>query len=51
MALICLYSIGRRYSESITPAKVETSTLRERSYWISQSRNIPMPEPSYDKPG
>jgi len=25
--------------------------LRERSYWISQSRCIPMPEPSYDKPG
>jgi hypothetical protein len=25
--------------------------LRERSYWISQRRKIPMPEPSYDKPG
>src|SRR5690348_11840289 len=23
--------------------------LRERSYWISQSRSIPMPEPSYDR--
>ncbi len=24
--------------------------LRERSYWISQRRNIPMPEPSHYKP-
>lgn len=25
--------------------------LRERSYWISQQRNIPLPEPSHYKPG
>jgi hypothetical protein len=31
--------------------RIAIRPLRERSYWISQSRNIPMPEPSYDKPG
>lgn len=31
--------------------RIEIRPLRERSYWISQHRNIPMPEPSYDKPG
>ncbi len=31
--------------------RIAIRPLRERSYWISQRRNIPMPEPSYDKPG
>jgi len=31
--------------------RIAIRPLRERSYWISQSRNVPMPEPSYDKPG
>jgi hypothetical protein len=31
--------------------RIAIRPLRERSYWISQSRSIPMPEPSYDKPG
>ena len=31
--------------------RIAIRPLRERSYWISQSRKIPMPEPSYDKPG
>jgi len=31
--------------------RIEIRPLRERSYWISQHRKIPMPEPSYDKPG
>ena len=30
--------------------RIAIRPLRERSYWISQSRKIPMPEPSYDKP-
>lgn len=30
---------------------IKIRPLRERTYWISQSRSIPMPEPSYDKPG
>jgi hypothetical protein len=31
--------------------RIAIRPLRERSYWISQRKNIPMPEPSYDKPG
>ncbi|MBO0787038.1 MAG: hypothetical protein J2P33_13305 [Actinobacteria bacterium] len=31
--------------------RIAIRPLRERSYWISQRRNIPLPEPSYDKPG
>ncbi len=31
--------------------RIAIRPLRERSYWISQHRKIPMPEPSYDKPG
>jgi hypothetical protein len=31
--------------------RIAIRPLRERSYWISQRRNIPMPEPSYDRPG
>jgi hypothetical protein len=31
--------------------RITIRPLRERSYWISQSRKIPLPEPSYDKPG
>ena len=31
--------------------RIAIRPLRERSYWISQSRNIAMPEPPYDKPG
>lgn len=31
--------------------RIAIRPLRERSYWISQRRNIPMPEPTYDKPG
>jgi hypothetical protein len=30
--------------------QVAIRPLRERSYWISQRRNIPMPEPSHHKP-
>jgi hypothetical protein len=29
--------------------RVAIRPLRERSYWISQRKNIPMPEPSHDK--
>ena len=31
--------------------RIAIRPLRERSYWLSQRRNIPIPEPSYDKPG
>jgi hypothetical protein len=31
--------------------RITIRPLRERSYWISQSREVPLPEPSYDKPG
>lgn len=31
--------------------RIAIRPLRERTYWISQRRNIPMPEPSYDRPG
>ena len=31
--------------------RIAIRPLRERSYWISQSKKIPMPEPSYDMPG
>jgi hypothetical protein len=30
--------------------RIAIRPLRERTYWISQSKNIPMPEPSYDRP-
>ena len=30
--------------------RIAIRPLRERSYWISQSRNIPMPEPSHYQP-
>jgi hypothetical protein len=31
--------------------RIAIRPLRERSYWISQRRDIPLPEPSYDRPG